>query len=545
MSTRSPRITPPAALAAALSVAAPVAVAAGAPSPVRLALVLAFFLLAPGTALLGALRGNGARTAAGPVVATGLALTVITGTAMIELDAFSPLTGLIALAGLSLLGLAVGARRGVVAETTVAEPIAMWVTELELSRPIPALLPPRREGQAPYPAARILVRAHSEPLGFVTVPITRDRVEPEAIVAAVHASLAAELEEHLLADDQPVQPLGLEGIPAPAVLACAAPEPEHAPRVSVVVCTRDREDSLRIALESVLETAYPDLELVVVDNAPKTSATRDVVHALNDPRVRYVLESRPGLSRARNAGVEAAQGDLIAFTDDDVVVDPLWIDGLVRGLGRAPHVGLVTGIVAPAELDTRPQLYFEAKVQWSAHCRAKLFDLDANRHDDHPLYPYSAGLFGTGANFAITRAAFEDIGRFDEALGAGAPAQGGEDLDYFLRALIGKWAIAYESSALVWHSHRRDEEALVKQMWGYGAGLSAYVAKHLCNPRVALDLLRMVPGGILRFARWNHGVSTEVPMPAVTQRTELRGLIAGPSSYRRGRRMLRAEAASR
>jgi GT2 family glycosyltransferase len=138
----------------------------------------------------------------------------------------------------------------------------------------------------------------------------------------------------------------------------------------------------------------------------------------------------------------------------------------------------------------------------------------------------------------VTRDAVQDIGGFDEALGAGSPAQGGEDLDYFLRALLKGWAIAYEPAALVWHMHRRDEDSLDRQMRGYGSGLSAYITKHLLHPRTALGLARRLPRGLVRFARINRGLSKTLATPPVARHAELRGLISGPACYVRGRRRL-------
>ncbi|MDX6702483.1 MAG: hypothetical protein QOF26_2709 [Baekduia sp.] len=504
--------------AAIVAVAAPLAVAAGAPGGLRLALLLAFVALVPGTALFAALRSGRAFASPGLVVAAGLAISVMAGQVSLWLGRWSPETTLDVVAGACLLALAAGPRRLRTVAPAVAGP--MWVAELDLTDAAAGDLrvPDLGPAQA-YGVARVLVRLRGEPLGFVTVPVTDGAVSLEAVTAAA----CAELGDRIVA---------LRGH-----ARTAAPE-APAPSVSVVLCTRDRAASLRAALTSILATGYPHLELVVVDNAPRTSDTADVVAGLGDPRVRYVLEPRPGLSRARNAGVAAARGALVAFTDDDVVVDRRWLDGIGRGFARAPHVGVVTGMVPAAELDTPAQQYFEAKVQWTASCAPKLFDLGEHRHD-HPLYPYSAGVFGTGANFAVSRGALQAIGPFDEALGAGSPSQGGEDLDYFLRAVLGGWAIAYEPAALVWHHHRRDDDALVTQMWGYGAGLGAYVFKHLRQGRAAWQLARVLPRGVLRFARLSRGVGRHVAVPPAAHRTELRGLLAGPASYVRGRRLVR------
>ena len=97
------------------------------------------------------------------------------------------------------------------------------------------------------------------------------------------------------------------------------------PMISVVVCTRNRPQSLLATLRSLTAMSYRPFEVVVVDNAPSSEATREAVLAEygGDPRVRYVREPRPGLSCARNRGIEEAAADIVAFTDDDVIVDRL------------------------------------------------------------------------------------------------------------------------------------------------------------------------------------------------------------------------------
>ncbi|PRC51727.1 glycosyl transferase family 2, partial [Mycobacterium sp. ITM-2017-0098] len=84
--------------------------------------------------------------------------------------------------------------------------------------------------------------------------------------------------------------------------------------ISAVICTRDRVSMLRTALQSVQAVDYPHLEIIVVDNAGATDATRRYVESLDDPRIRVVDEPRPGLSRARNTGLSAATGEVVAFT---------------------------------------------------------------------------------------------------------------------------------------------------------------------------------------------------------------------------------------
>lgn len=401
-----------------------------------------------------------------------------------------------------------------IAALTAAHP-PIWTGEVELHAPFGELTAPERVGPA-YRHARLLVRAHGQPQGFVTVAV-------DASGSVGNADLRRAITEQVVCQASDSDDLR----DADGAL----------PDVSVVICTRDRADSLRVALRSLLACDYPRLGVVVVDNAPLTDATRRVIAEIDDPRVRRVLEPHPGLSRARNRGVAEAVGEVLAFTDDDVIVDPLWIRALVRGLRRQQTVGCVTGFVTAAELETPAQQYFERKVGWSDDFLPRLFDLGEHRLD-MPLYPYVAGTFGAGVNFAVTRTALTIVGEFDEALGAGSPAKGGEDIDYFLRVVLAGYAIAYEPAAIVWHMHRRDLAALRNQIDGYGSGLSAFLFKHLIAPQTAMDIVRRGMPGIRRMGDLRRRGRGDGPDHMGLWRTELSGFVAGPARYLRGRRAL-------
>jgi GT2 family glycosyltransferase len=411
----------------------------------------------------------------------------------------------------------------------------LLIGEVELSEPIEIVDVQRRDGGAAYDRARLLVRVHGHPLGFVELETAGGAIRAADVVAAVDAELAERLAAHLAADGLSGSPLGLSGVPALEVPSCWQVGPPRGlePFVSVIVCTRDRPASLRTCLSSLLAIDGP-YEVLVIDNAPRTDATAEVVRELGDPRVRRVLEPRAGLSRARNRGAREARGEILAFTDDDVIVDRNWLRGLALGFNRAPTVACVTGIVPSAEIETPAQAIFEAKAAWANSFEPRLFDLEANRPAD-PLYPFTPGVFGAGANFAVSRVGLERVGEFDEALGAGSPAQGGEDLDFFLRVILAGLKIAYEPAALVWHVHRRDDAALRRQLHAYGSGLSAFVTKQLMVPSTAPQVIRRIPRGLARLTA-SIRADSGPPIPLSLRAREMIGLLMGPLAYLRERR---------
>ena len=331
------------------------------------------------------------------------------------------------------------------------------IGELELTEPITDIQLPSRADSAAYSGARLLVRVQRLPVGYVH--LASDELAARVVRTRVWEELAPAINaQRVRAGLAALDALPIDGIPIAPELTEELSDP---PMVSVVVCTKDRPDSLVSVLRGLTALHYEPYEIVVVDNAPSSEATEQAVlrEFGEDPRVRYVRERRLGLSSARNRGLAEATADIVAFTDDDVRVDPWWLDGIVRGFRAAPDVGGVTGLIATAEIENAEQLYFHLREQWGTNCERRVYDL-AEHRDDSPLYPYSIGMVGAGANFAISRAVIKEIGGFNEALGAGAPAGGGEDLNMFMRILLSGHSIVYEPSAIVSHVHRATLEAL-------------------------------------------------------------------------------------
>jgi glycosyltransferase involved in cell wall biosynthesis len=421
---------------------------------------------------------------------------------------------------------------------------AIWVGQLELADAlrVDAVIEPDR---ASAYWARVLVRLHHEPLGFVTIPSPGGAVDIDLLRATVWRNFEADICKHLSEDGLPrPDHLPLDGLECWDVCATEVLSPDRSELpISVVLCTKDHPGALRRVLRTLQQVEYGAFEVLVVDNAPSSNATRECVEefAATDPRIRYLVEVRAGLSRARNVGLADALYDWVAFTDDDVLVDPWWLRGVERGIRRGAEVGCVTGFVPPASLVASAQRYFDERISWTSSLTPRVYDLD-KRRDGDALFPYRAGIFGTGANFAVDRRLLERIGGFDTALGAGTPTNGGEDLDMFLRVLLAGRAIAYESSAVIWHIHRSDSEALGRQMYNYGLGFTAYLAKHILDPSTRWQVLKRVPHGTRHLIQlWSRARAAQrSPADAGYRRAELRGMIAGPLAYWQARRSERA-----
>jgi GT2 family glycosyltransferase len=480
--------------------------------PLRSVVAFAALLVVPGGAVLSRLRVGGLVEWLGLAVAISLAVETASALAFLWTHFWHPAVIATALGLISAVVLVIDIRMKMgelrSAMTTVDRVYdgPVWCGELDRSDPATQLVTGRAADGRSYERARILVRDNAAPVAFVEVDVRDGVVDVGAARAATG--------------------------PSTTTLAAMGQE-----SVSVVVCTRDRPDMARQCIEHVLRLDPEPLELIIVDNAPSDGRTKELVdeYAAAGYPIRYVLEPRPGLSNARNAGVAAAQGDVVAFTDDDVRVDRHWIRGLRAGFARRSDVACVTGLVAADRLDYPAERYFESRVSWSASCVPRVYDL---RVDSSPLHPYSAGVFGTGANVAFRTDVLRTFGGFDESLGAGSHTRGGEDLDAFVRVLRQGYAIAYEPFALAWHRHRHEPQALRRQIFGYGAGLTGYLTKYLVQPATVADIVGRVPRGMWRIGRAMHKTRAEVATNGSERwlvMIEVAGFLYGPFAYLRAK----------
>jgi GT2 family glycosyltransferase len=323
--------------------------------------------------------------------------------------------------------------------------------------------------------------------------------------------------------------------------AVPAPAQDGSPgsRVTVVVATRSRPAELEHCLRSLLaQTQLPE-RVVVVDDEPAEDTAR-AVRDCNAPAglVRYVPGEGRGLAAAHNAGLSLVETPLVAFTDDDVLVDPRWLERIVAAFDAADRVGCVTGKIVAHELETQEQVWLDGYAGFDKGTERRVFDLADNR-PEHALFPFAAGMLGSGANMAFSAAALRDMGGFDPALGAGTLARGGDDLSAFLEVLLLGYQLVYEPEAVVRHRHARDYPALRRQVYGYGVGLTAYLTKSfLRRPRLLAPAARLLPRATAYALKPESPRNARRPRdyPPGLSRLELLGMLAGPWAYARSRR---------
>jgi O-antigen biosynthesis protein len=316
------------------------------------------------------------------------------------------------------------------------------------------------------------------------------------------------------------------------------PDPVRSERtVTVVVTTCRNPGPLERCLESVLACDPAPSEVVVVENRPGGGETAALLAERFAGRpVRLVEESRRGLSFARNAGLDAAAGQVVAFTDDDVVVDTGWIGRLAAAFDRAPDVACVTGLILPLRLDTEEQLWIERLASFNKGFHTREWRL-ATRVEHGRLFPYACGEFGSGANTAVLAAPARELGGFDVRLGAGTPAWGGEELDLYLRMLQAGHALVYEPAALLWHDHPDHPERLRSEAFHYGIGLTAMLTKHALFGASRRDMLGRTVDGVRHIldpgSRKN--AFKRAGYPRGLDALERAGMLVGPAAYLRSR----------
>jgi GT2 family glycosyltransferase len=416
--------------------------------------------------------------------------------------------------------------------------------DIELGDPLPTLHPTSEGSETAFTRSICLVRLHGRPLGAIEVGVAAEGLSPQALCDAINADLAPEIEKHLLDDGLAAQPLSTAGLGSDQTPACEAERLqflERAPNVSVVICTRNRPDSVLETINSLLSGRYPvsRYEVIVVDNAAAGDAplALDTGALEGDVELRIVRETEPGLSHARNCGLRASAGDYLLFADDDVAIDRDWISTLARAFELSGDVGATSGMTLPGVLETPTQRWTEGFGGRMHGFAPRVYDIE-NPPPDRPLFPFTIGDFGAGRNMAFRPDVLRDVGGFDPALGPGTVAHDGDDVEALLRVLLSGMKIVNDPAAIVWHAHPEDYEELRDRVFGYGIGLSATLTKAvLVHPRLAATLLRKLPGGV-RFAlssdsSKNEGRQGDYPRELVWR--ELAGIAYGPVAYGRSR----------
>jgi glycosyltransferase involved in cell wall biosynthesis len=296
--------------------------------------------------------------------------------------------------------------------------------------------------------------------------------------------------------------------------------------ITIVICTRDRPAQLQRCLARLQPQIDAQSELLVVASAPTDNAAYWLVEKV---KARYVPEACPGLDVARNTAIRHANGEIIAFIDDDVQVAPGWLLALQAAFADET-VDCVTGRVLPTSLDAPAQQHFETRFSFDRGSEPKRF----TGKDQHPWFPIHPYHLGAGANMAFRRHVFDRIGLFDESLDAGTPTGGGGDLDIFRRLLLAGFTAVYEPNLLAYHEHRSASAAANKQFYAYGKTFSALMTKiWFEEPALKRQVPRLCRQQTVLLLRhlWQRLSQRTTTVPLMLTLLEAAGNVMGPWAY--------------
>lgn len=271
---------------------------------------------------------------------------------------------------------------------------------------------------------------------------------------------------------------------------------------SIIVCTYNRAESLKDTLAALARLEAPPTrtwEVVVVDNNSRDH-TRQVVEEMQHtwPCLRYMFEPAQGLSHARNRGIAEAAGEVILFTDDDVLPEPDWLETSLAGLEKygADACG---GYIAPI-WETPPPVWLTERFYGFLAVRT-------DRSDDYPIEAASQAPFG--ANMVIRKAVFGKVGGFDTSRGRkGKVLASGEDGELFERILAAGFKVVFLGQSRV--HHKVESFRLTKgyfRRWRFQTSRNIAQSKNMAGERRLFNIpLYVFPQFLRAVARmlWGH-----------------------------------------
>jgi GT2 family glycosyltransferase len=235
--------------------------------------------------------------------------------------------------------------------------------------------------------------------------------------------------------------------------------------LTVAICTRNRPDKLRAALDALARQTDLEFELVVVDQSDEFEPRLEALERKR-PKTTVVRDGGRGLSRARNLATGAARGDWIAFVDDDCVAEPDLVASLRREIETHPEADWVSGDVSAAGAPAGDYLPVTTFPVSRAHRRSGRWTIP--------------GAIGFGVFFAVRRAVAERLGGWDERLGPGVPDfPAADDMDFNYRLLRSGGVAWLTPRVRLTHQQWRSSDELPALHRGYVRAWAGFAMKHL------------------------------------------------------------------
>jgi glycosyltransferase involved in cell wall biosynthesis len=255
------------------------------------------------------------------------------------------------------------------------------------------------------------------------------------------------------------------------------------PILSVLICTRNRADKLKRAVDSVLANSFTDYELIVVDQSTD-GRTAAALATIDDDRLRYIHTETVGVARSRNIAVRESRAEIVVYTDDDCVCDREWLASIDAEFQNDPNVEAVygrvipfgdhKGMICPCINESTERLVLEG-----------------------PAIPAIA--LGGGNNMAFRKNVFRKVGLFHESLGPGTRLNHAEDTEFSFRVLFNRCRVVYSPVPLVQHDKWLDRAGFADLMKGAIRGVAlVFFAYSLRLDRVSFVYLGKTAYWLLR-----------------------------------------------
>jgi cellulose synthase/poly-beta-1,6-N-acetylglucosamine synthase-like glycosyltransferase len=284
------------------------------------------------------------------------------------------------------------------------------------------------------------------------------------------------------------------------------------PSCSVIVCTRNRPEQLKQCLQGIRQLCYPDVDVIVVDNASDNDAAKPIADAWN---ARYIQEPVIGLSRSRNRGARFSEAEVVAFIDDDAVPNTDWLCNLIEEFSD-PRVMAVTGVISA--MTPSP-----AGIEQYSRARQQRREFDSSTDDWFALANF--GGIGDGANMAFRRKVFDSWDGFNERLGLGTAVCGSEEHNAYFELIKRGHRVVFTPRSVVQHPFPETSDDARKRSSRYVAAGCAYMARLFVEePVYRRDLLSFVRKALTRRIRTRRD-------PLLTRWQELRAFIRGVRLY--------------
>jgi GT2 family glycosyltransferase len=286
------------------------------------------------------------------------------------------------------------------------------------------------------------------------------------------------------------------------------------PATSLIICTRNRPRLLSDTVDSVLAGHEVPTEIVIVDQSAQQHSVLATLKPDRACAIHYVWSHSVGLSRARNEGLMAAHHEWIAIIDDDMYVHPDWFGTLLRTLIEAGPRAVVTGQVRPSESEVAGGF------------------APSTIEDQAPAVYQGRVLIEVlnAGNMALHCSMIQDVGPFDERLGAGSAFRSAEDNDLGYRLLEAGYRVLYVPEAIVYHRAWRSSREYMPLRWSYGFGRGAFFAKHL-NRHDRFMLHRMLTAFGQYFGRLVRYVLVRSRQQTIGDAVFILGMFSGSMKW--------------